>query len=294
MSTATAKRSPKDFRTDAPSWWCPGCGDFGVLAALQKAAADLNLDPENVVLVAGIGCSGKIGDYFNSYSVHVVHGRTMPVAMGIKLANRDVTVIAAGGDGDGYGIGLNHFIHAVRRNIDITYVVMDNHIYGLTKGQFSPTSEQGMPSVTTPGGAPERPVRPLRLALAAGITFLAQGFSGDPNHLAELIARGIRHRGFALINCFSPCVTYNKINTYDFYRERLVDLDRDPEYDRHDWEAAMRKVIETDELVVGVVYEAQGVPSYEDRLPGFRPEPIVRQDLRLPRSELESILAEFA
>ncbi|HEX6972694.1 MAG TPA: thiamine pyrophosphate-dependent enzyme, partial [Limnochordia bacterium] len=186
-----------DFKTDAPVWWCPGCGDFGVLKALQSALVDLDLQPHQVAVVAGIGCSGKIGNYINSYNFHVVHGRTLPTALGMKLANRDLTVLAVGGDGDGYAIGMGHFLHAIRRNADITYIVMDNHIYGLTKGQVSPTSDPGFKTVSTPEGSIERPVRPLQLALAAGATYVAQGFSGQVKALSQLIADGIRHRGFS-------------------------------------------------------------------------------------------------
>lgn len=294
MSTVTKKRTVKDFRTDAASWWCPGCGDFGVLAALQQAAAELNLDPENVALVAGIGCSGKIGDYFNSYSVHVVHGRAMPVATGIKLANRNLTVIAAGGDGDGYGIGLGHFLHAARRNLDMTYIVMDNQIYGLTKGQFSPTSRLGFETISTPSGSAERPVQPLLTALTAGATFVAQAFSGDPKSMAEIFKVAIQHKGFSLVNCFSPCVTYNKLNTYDFFRENLVSVDDDPDFDPHDLEAARRKVIETNELVTGIIYQDLNTPSYDEHLPGYREEPIVTQDLKISKDDLQAIMQEFA
>src|SRR5712692_1991032 len=163
-----------DYKTSEASWWCPGCGDFGVLAALQKALLELAVPPEDVAIVAGIGCSGKIGNYVNSYNIHTTHGRTMPVALGLKLANRELTVIAAGGDGDGFAIGMGHFVHASRRNPDITYVVMDNQIYGLTKGQVSPTSSEGFETRSTPAGSIEHPVRPMQLAIATGATFVAQ------------------------------------------------------------------------------------------------------------------------
>lgn len=294
MSTKVRKRSVRDFRTDTASWWCPGCGDFGVLAAMQQAAAQLNLDPENVVLVAGIGCSGKIGDYFNSYSIHAVHGRTMPVAAGIKLANRNLTVIAAGGDGDGYGIGLGHFVHAARRNMDITYIVMDNHIYGLTKGQFSPTSKLGFETISSPSGSVERPIQPLQTALTAGATFIGQAFSGDPRQMTEIMKAAITHRGFALVNCGSPCVTYNKVNTYEWFGERLVSVDDDPDYDRHDIDAARRKLVETDELVTGIIYQNLDTPSYDQQLPGYREEPLVTQNLTVSNDDLQNIMREFA
>src|ERR1700726_3143271 len=164
--------TPKDFATATPSWWCPGCGDFGVLSSLKQAAADMGLQPKDTAFVSGIGCSGKISGYFHSYAFHGVHGRALPVATAVKLANKDLTVIAAGGDGDGYAIGMGHFMHAVRRNPDITYIVMDNQIYGLTKGQTSPTSGAGFETKSTPNGNIEHTVRPLQLALAGGATFI--------------------------------------------------------------------------------------------------------------------------
>ena len=169
----------KDFRTNNRPTWCPGCGDYAVLSSLQKACADLGLAPEEVVLVSGIGCSGKIAQHFGSYGFHSLHGRALPTATGVKLANQDLTVIAAGGDGDGYGIGMGHFVHAVRRNIDLTYIVMDNHIYGLTTGQLSPTSERGFKSKTSPKGSAEEPVKAVETAIVNGASFVAQAFSGD-------------------------------------------------------------------------------------------------------------------
>src|SRR5690606_32202460 len=245
-----------DFKTTEKSWWCPGCGDFGVLAALQKALVDLGVEPHNVAIVAGIGCSGKIGNYINCYNFHVVHGRTLSTAMGLKLVNRDLTVIAAGGDGDGYAIGGNHFLHAIRRNVDITYIVMDNQIYGLTKGQVSPTSAVGFKTRATPEGTIERPVRPLQLAIAAGATYAASGFSSDVRQLSRLIAEGIQHKGFALINVYSPCVTFNRVNTYDWYKEVLLNLDEDEAYDPTDRGKALQLLIDTDVRVRGLVYKA--------------------------------------
>ena len=225
--------SVKQYRTSAETWWCPGCGDFGVLAALQRALAELNIEPHDVALIAGIGCSGKIGNYVNSYNLHVTHGRALPAAMGVKLANRHLTVVAAGGDGDGYGIGMGHFAHAIRRNIDVTYVVMDNQVYGLTKGQTSPTSDYGFKTkVSLPNI--EEPTRPCLSAVSLGATYVAEGFSSDVKQLVELIKGGIKHPGFALVNVFSPCVTYNAFNTYDWFRENLVNLDDLAPDDRHD------------------------------------------------------------
>lgn len=289
---AKAKPTMADYKTNEKSWWCPGCGDFGVLAGLQRALVDLEIPPEKVALVAGIGCSGKIGNYINAYNFHVVHGRALPTAMGIKLANRDLTVLAAGGDGDGYAIGANHFLHALRRNVDMTYIVMDNQIYGLTKGQVSPTSSEGFVTRTSPEGNIERPVRPLQLAIAAGATYVASGFSSDVRQLARLIAGGIQHRGFALINTYSPCVTFNKVNTYDWYKDVLVDLDADDNYDPSDRAEALRRLIETDEQVTGLIYKSDR-PAFEDLFPGYREEPIVKQDWSISQEDFDRLLNQF-
>lgn len=281
-----------DFRTDAKSWWCPGCGDFAVLASLQRALVNEGVNPHNVAMVAGIGCSGKIGNYINCYNFHVVHGRTLPTAMGLKLANRDLTVLAAGGDGDGFAIGMGHFMHAVRRNPDITYIVMDNHIYGLTKGQHSPTSDPGFQTRVQPRGNIERPVRPLQLALAAGATFVAQGFSSNVKQLTSLIQQGMQHKGFAFINALSPCVTFNKVNTYDWYREVLTDLDADENYDASNRMQALQTVTEHEELVTGLIYK-EDTPSYEALYDGFRDTPIVDQEWNIDERQFEELLAEF-
>jgi 2-oxoglutarate ferredoxin oxidoreductase subunit beta len=282
-----------DYKTSEASWWCPGCGDFGVLAALQRALLELGVRPEQVAIVAGIGCSGKIGNYINSYNLHVTHGRTMPASLGLKLGNRELTVIAAGGDGDGYAIGMGHFIHAIRRNPDITYLVMDNQIYGLTKGQSSPTSGEGFHTRSTPEGTIEQPVRPMQLAIAAGATFVAQGFSSNQKQLVTLIKAGIQHRGFSLINTISPCVTFNKVNTYDWYKQSLLNLDTVADYDASDRGKAMALLMERDELVSGLVYEAPDSRSFEQKLLGFREEGLANQDLHLERDAFEKILEDY-
>jgi 2-oxoglutarate ferredoxin oxidoreductase subunit beta len=280
-----------DYRTNEKSWWCPGCGDFGVLAALQKALVASGIEPEKLAIVAGIGCSGKIGNYVNGYNLHVVHGRVLPAAMGVKLANRDLTVIATGGDGDAYAIGMGHFMHALRRNVNLTYIVMDNHVYGLTKGQYSPTSQHGFKTKTTPKGNIEEPVRPLTTALAAGATFVAQGFSSWQPQLAELIQRAIRHPGFALVNVISPCVTYNKVNTYDWYKQVLTNLETEPDYDPRDRVKAMQWLHEKEELVTGLIFEDPESVPYEDRVPGFATEPLATQDYHLDPTLWDKVLA---
>ena len=199
MATVVApkKLGIKDFKPEVPPDWCPGCGDFGVLNALFQACAEIDLQPRELLVVSGIGCSSNLPGFIRAYGVHSLHGRALPFATGAKLANHAMTVIATGGDGDGYGIGLNHFIQAMRRNINVTYIVMNNEIYGLTTGQVSPTSETGMKTKTTPHGNLEGMLNPMALALASGCGYIARGFSGQPKHLMKLFVDGIRHPGFA-------------------------------------------------------------------------------------------------
>lgn len=202
--------SPKDYKSDYKPVWCPGCGDFSVLAAIARALAKLQIKRENAVIVSGIGCSSRIPAYTSIYGFHGVHGRALPLAAGLKLARPDLTVLAAGGDGDGFSIGGNHFIHACRRNVDMTYIVMDNQVYGMTKGQASPTTRiEWEGSKLTPHGAGVDPFQPLAMALAAGATFIARGYSGDPDGVADLIVEAVRHRGFSFLHILSPCVTYH-------------------------------------------------------------------------------------
>ena len=288
----TAQLSIADYKTPEESWWCPGCGDFGVLAALQKALHELEIRPENIALVAGIGCSGKIGNYVNSYNIHVTHGRTMPAALGLKLANRELTVIAAGGDGDGYAIGMGHFMHAVRRNADITYIVMDNQIYGLTKGQTSPTSAHGFETKSTPAGNIEHNVRPLQLAVAGGATFVAQGFSSNQKQLVDIFKQAIQHKGFSLVNTQSPCVTFNKVNTYAWFKQKLVDVEKVEGYDPTSRVAAMTLLSQHDEMVTGIIYRNE-IETFEQQLPGFREQGITNQDWSIAPDQFQKVLATF-
>jgi len=246
--------SPKDFATATPSWWCAGCGDFGVLASLKQACADLELRPKDVAFISGIGCSGKISGYLHSYAFHGVHGRALPTATGVKLANKDLTVIVAGGDGDGYAIGLGHFMHAVRRNPDMTYIVMDNQTYGLTKGQSSPTSALGYKAGPHPGGNPDAPINGLALALAAGGTFLARGFSSEPKTMTELIKEAVRHPGFAVVEVISPCVTFNKVNTYKWFKENVYHVEDTAGYDVHDRTQAFATLMQPGKIPLGIFY----------------------------------------
>jgi 2-oxoglutarate/2-oxoacid ferredoxin oxidoreductase subunit beta len=251
------------FKSEVKPDWCPGCGDYGVLNSLQKACADLNMDPKDIMVVSGIGCSSNLPGFFNSYGMHTLHGRGLAVANGVKLGNKDLTVIATGGDGDGYGIGVGHFIHSIRRNVDLTYIVMDNQIYGLTTGQTSPTTELDVKTKSTPAGNLEQPLNPIALALAGGCSFVARGFSGEPTQLAELYKKAITHKGFALIDVFSPCVTYNKQNTYPWFKERVYKLE-DENHDTTNFEAAMKRAQEWGTRIPIGVFYAKERPVYED------------------------------
>lgn len=283
----------KDFRNNIKPNWCPGCGDFSVQAAIQRAAANVGLEPEQLAVVSGIGCSGRISGYINAYGFHGVHGRSLPIAQGLKMANRELTVLAAGGDGDGFAIGMGHTVHAIRRNIDITYIVMDNQIYGLTKGQTSPRSAEGFKTKSTPSGSIESALSPLEVALAAGATFIAQSFSSNLKQLTSLIEQGMQHKGFSFINVFSPCVTFNKVNTYEWFKENIVDLEETPDYDPSNRVMAMNKIMETNSLVTGLIYQDKSKKSYEDMVTGFKEEGLVKANLKLSEQEFEKLVSEF-
>jgi 2-oxoglutarate ferredoxin oxidoreductase subunit beta len=238
------------FKSEVKPTWCPGCGDFGVLAALYPALARLELDPAKTMIVSGIGCSSRLPFFVKTYGFQTAHGRVLPVAMGVKIANPDLTVIAVGGDGDGFSIGGGHLVHAVRRNPDITYVVMDNQIYGLTKGQTSPTSPLGIKTKSTPFGSADAPINPMAWVLASGVSFAARGFSGDPKLLIDLITAAVQHPGFAFVQAMSPCPTFN--NTYDLWRGKVVSLPA--EHNPEDRLQAMAQAIREDAIPLGVFY----------------------------------------
>jgi 2-oxoglutarate ferredoxin oxidoreductase subunit beta len=269
--------SPKDFATATPSWWCPGCGDFGVLASLKSACAELNLNPKDVAFVSGIGCSGKISGYLHSYAFHGVHGRALPVATAVKLANNGLTVIAAGGDGDGFAIGAGHFLHAVRRNANITYIVMDNQTYGLTKGQSSPTSDLGYVTGTSPGGNPDAPLNGMAVALSAGGTFIARGFSAQPKKLIDLIKAAIEHPGFAVVEVMSPCVTYNKHNTFAWFKENVFDVTQIEGYDNTNKQHAFEALTAEGKIPLGIIYQSQRA-AFDDLVLGDKP-PLTTADV---------------
>jgi 2-oxoglutarate ferredoxin oxidoreductase subunit beta len=283
----------KDFRNSVKPNWCPGCGDFSVQAAIQRASANVGLEPDQLAVVSGIGCSGRISGYINAFGFHGIHGRSLPIAQGVKMANRDLTVIASGGDGDGFAIGLGHTIHAIRRNIDVTYIVMDNQIYGLTKGQTSPRSDVGFKTKSTPQGSIESSLSIMEMALTAGSTFVAQSFSTDLKELTALIEAGINHKGFSLINVFSPCVTYNKVNTYDWFKENLVKLSDVEEYDPHNKVTAMKTLMEYNGLVTGLIYQDKDRKSYQELVAGYSESPLSDADLKISEDQFNTLVDEF-
>lgn len=281
----------KKFQNNVTPTWCPGCGDFSVLRSLQSAAGDLNIDNHDLVAVSGIGCSGRISGYLKSYGFHSIHGRSLPIAQGIKLANPRLTVIALGGDGDGFAIGTNHTIHAMKRNIDITYIVMNNQIYGLTKGHTSPLSKKDFITKSTPFGHIEDPLKPGFIALASGATFIAQGFSAYQDQLIAIITKAVQHKGFSFVNVFSPCVTFNKVNTYQWFRENLVNIDDISDYDRKDFNKAVNKYLETDGLFTGILFE-KNKEEYQRRLYKEQLPVITEANLDIV-DDLDNLLKEF-
>jgi 2-oxoglutarate ferredoxin oxidoreductase subunit beta len=232
MSTSPATFKAPAFRSELKPIWCPGCGDFGVVQALYRALAAVGRPPHEIAFVSGIGCSSRIPGYTTAYGFNTVHGRALPIAQGIKLARPELLVLVAGGDGDGFSIGGGHVAHAIRRNVDLTYIVMDNQIYGLTKGQLSPTSPRGRESVTSPYGSIEDPVNPLLYVLAYGAGFVAQGTPADMSGLADVIEQAIRFPGFAFVNVQSPCVTFGaadaQLRAHKAEMRKLADLGHDP------------------------------------------------------------------
>lgn len=257
--------------------WCPGCGDWGIGACIKNALAQLGHNPSSIGIVFGIGCSGNMNDFLNAYALHSLHGRALPNAIGMKLANHEMPIIAIVGDGDCYGEGGNHFMHACRGNHDITVVVHDNSVYGLTTGQAAPTAQKGFKSKSTPEGIIEVSLNPLSLALTQGATFTAQGFAGAVPQLIELIKAGIQHEGFSLVNVLQPCVTFNKINTYEYYREKSYNLALD--YDPTNFEQALTKAIEPtsyEKFPLGILYQSSR-PTFTQSLPQLKESALVKR-----------------
>ena len=270
--------------------WCPGCGNFSILDAVKRGLVASELEPHQVLLVSGIGQAAKAPHYLNANVFNGLHGRALPVATGAKLANPDLRIIVESGDGCNYGEGGNHFLAAIRRNIDLTLIVHNNQIYGLTKGQASPTSEEGLVTKAQPEGVASLPFNPIAVAVAMQASFVARGFSGMIDHLAGLIQQGLAHEGFALIDVLQPCVSFNKVNTFAWYKKRCYTLP--DEYDATDWQAAMQTAVEWgDKIPLGIIYRNQRT-SFEKRFSVLQHGPLVGQDTNL--AELKKILEKFA
>ncbi len=280
------------FKSKVSPDWCPGCGDFGVLSALQKAASNSGIQPKDLMVVSGIGCSSNLPGFIKSYGFHSLHGRSIAVATGMKLGNPDLNVVVTGGDGDGFGIGVGHFIHAMRRNVNLTYIVMNNQIYGLTTGQASPTTARMHKTKSTPNGNLEFPFNPEGVALMAGASFVSRGFSGDGAGLTKTMERAIQHKGFSLVVVMSPCVTYNKLNTYSYFRDKVYKLE-DEGHDVNNFELALKKSMEWEERIpLGVFYEVDK-PVYEETETAYEFGPLSKQKLGMKSEDWNVLYDSF-
>lgn len=278
------------FKTSYLPTWCPGCGDFGIWMALKNALAELGIGPDEALLIYGIGCHGNMSAWVRSYGIVGLHGRTLPMAQGAKLANHTVPVIVISGDGDGLGEGGNHFIHAAKRNPDITVLIHDNQVYALTTGQASPTAKQGFKTKSTPDGVVDEPVNPLTLAIVSGATFVARGFAGDMPGLTKLIAAAVKHKGFSVVDILQPCVTFNHVHTYQWYRSRLYELSSGG-YTPTNKLAAIEKALEWgDKIPVGIFYQ-ELTSTNEDREPALAAGPLAGQPLGVV--DVDTLLSEF-
>jgi len=284
----------EDYASREPPTWCKGCGNFGILNAIKMALVDLNLAPHQVMIYTGIGCGSKLPHYMKVNGFHTLHGRPVAVATGARLANHGIKIMAVHGDGDGYSMGLSHLAHAARRNIGIVDVIQNNRVYGLTKGQYSPTSDTGMRTPTSPEGAIEHPVPPLALAISMGSTFVARGYAGELRHLAGIIGQALQHRGYALVDVLQPCVTFNRASAYDFYNARVYKLE-ETGHVVTDRDAAWKVAMEWgDRIPLGVFYRVEGLPAYEDQVPALRAGPLVKQPLRrLSPQQVQELQAEL-
>jgi 2-oxoglutarate ferredoxin oxidoreductase subunit beta len=283
----------KDYSSPVRPTWCTGCGNFGIWNSLKKALAQVGLAPHEVMLISGIGCGSKLPDYTTANGFLTLHGRTLAVATGARLANHGLKVICTHGDGDGYGEGGNHFVSAVRRNIGIVDIVQNNRVYGLTKGQYSPTSPQGFVTRTSPQGAIEQTFNPLAVALAAGGTFISRGWSADIEHLTWLITEALGHRGYALVDVLQPCVTFNRRYSYDWLRPRIYKVEDEAGYDPSDRAAAFAKAQEWGERIpLGIIYRTESQPAYEEQVPALEAGPLVKQPLRTKTPEEYEVLKQ--
>jgi len=268
----------KDLASTAKITWCPGCGNFGIVSAFKSALVEVGADRERVVIVSGIGCHGKIADYVDVNSFHGIHGRVLPLATGIKLANPNLTVVGFSGDADCYDEGWDHFCHAVRRNMDLTLIVHNNMILGLTTGQTTATSQIGFKTKSTPFGSTVAPLNPIAHALISNGTFVARGFAGDPKHLTGLMVEALKHKGFNYIDVFQPCVTFNYLNTYEWFRQRIYRLE-EAGHDYTDRQKALEKSFEWgDRIPIGIFYKEER-STYRDNLEHLKNKPLTELPL---------------
>lgn len=309
-----------DYKTDVHNDWCPGCGDFGIVNALQMALAEMGIERDKAVIFSGIGCSGKTSHFINTYGVHTLHGRVLTFAQGGKLANPEMTVVAVGGDGDGLGIGAGHFVAAGRRNVDMTYIIFDNGVYGLTKGQASPTLKLGEKTKSLPTPNTNYNVNPIGLAIASGFTFVARGYSYDVRHLKDLIIRAVKHKGLSFLDVLQPCPTYNDINTRDWYAgvdmakesmerhsriykledtnyEPIVHYDEEAEVNEKLSQALIKSLEWGNKIPIGVFYQNELVSPYTirmtDKIPNYIENPPAKQKISengLPTTDVSQIL----
>ena len=277
------------LETKTKPTWCLGCGNHAILGALKGAIIELGLASHNVLIVSGIGCHGHMPQWIDTYGFQTIHGRTLPFAQAAKLANHELTVIALAGDGDCYDEGMSHFIHACKRNIDITLLVHNNGVFALTTGQTSPTSEKGFVSKSTPFGSHELPVNPLALALEAGASFVSRGFAGEPQHLQKLIVKAIMHHGFSLVDILQPCVVWNKVNTYDFWRTNTYKLEASG-HSPASREAAWRIAHAREPWPTGIIYDTKS-QMFTDHLPQIAKQPLVRQPI--DKINIRPLLKEY-
>ncbi len=287
---------PSDYTVYQKPTWCPGnpsCGNFHILATLRTTLSELNLAPHQAIISSGIGCGSKVPDYLKINGFMGIHGRPLAVASGFELANDELTVVAITGDGDGYAIGGNHFIHTMRRNLNITHIAQNNQVYGLTKGQYSPTSEKGYKSKTSPYGAIEPPINPLTLALAANASFVSRTFAGDKEHMLRIFKEAIQHRGYALVDVLQPCIIFNRINTYDWYSARVYDVETEG-HDRRNKSTAWALAQDWgDRIPIGVLFQEER-PTYEDQEIALEEGSLVKQELKpLSTDQVERLKQGF-
>jgi len=276
----------KDYKSDTKPIWCPGCGDYAVLSSLYQAFAELNLPPHKIAVISGIGCSSRLPGYVATYGFNSVHGRILPIATGVKMANPDITVVGAGGDGDGFSIGMGHVPHAARRNVDMTYIVMDNEIYGLTKGQLSPTAHIGDVTKTSIYGSVERPVEPVNLMINVGASFVARANAGDPKQMTDLIVQAIEHKGFAFIDALSPCRTFRGIEQKKFINANTFKV-QDHEHDPTDKRQALEIADSKEGISTGLLY-VEDRPAYDQLYSDLR-----QRAKKNPVPEIQDILQRY-